>query len=87
MKVVESATPINREGVWGVGMDKGRILIPLSRATSGGNAFLANLTCLRNPSSVLQRTLVYVVAREHKTQEELRHRLLEADLENYPESI
>ena len=48
---------------------------------------MENLNCLRNLSSVLQRTLIYTVARDHKIQEQLRHRLLEAGLENHSAGI
>lgn len=70
----------------GVGVKEGTP-IPLARSTSGGNAFLENLNCLGNQSSGLQGTLIHTVARDHKIQEQLRHRLLRAGLENHSAGI
>lgn len=70
-----------------MGVGKESTPIPRARSTSGRSAFLENLNCLGNLSSVLQRTLIYTVARDHKIQEQLRHRLLEAGLENHSAGI
>lgn len=56
---------------------------PTARATSGESIFLTNLNGLGNPSSVLQRTVVYTASRDHKYRRHWDAGFSEAGLQSF----